>query len=70
MASAQAKSATADTMADIVEAHAEQVNRKVAAQHKTRQAFIGELLNEGTDEVVPDHAQERVPHIVLVVRAL
>ena len=57
----------ADIMADIVETHAEQVIRKVAAQPNSRQASVAEaLLNEGTDEVVPDHAQERVPHIVLI----
>ena len=47
-------------MADIVEAHAEQVKRNGAAQPSSRQAFVA-------DEVVPDHAQERVPRIVLIV---
>ena len=63
MASAKANA----TMADIV-AHAEHVKRKVAAQPNSRQAFVAAaLLNEGTDEVVPDRAQKRVPHIVPVV---
>ena len=54
-------------MADIVEAHAEQVKRNVTAQPNSRHAFVTEtLLDEGIDELVPDHAQERVPHIVLM----
>ena len=59
-------------MADIAEVHADQVKRKVAAQPNSGQAFVAEaLLNEGTDGVVPNHAQKRVPHGVLaVVRAL
>ena len=61
LASVKANSTMADTMADIVQAHAEQVKQKVAPQPNSHQAFVAKaLLNEGTGEEVPDHAQERV----------
>ena len=66
LASVLANSTIADIMADIVEAHAEEVKQKVTAQPNFCQALVAEALwNKGTDEVVLDLAQERVPHTVL-----
>ncbi len=59
--SVKANSTIADIMTDIVE----------VMQSRSSEKWQHNLLDEGTDGVVPDHAQERVPHIVLiVVRAL
>ena len=56
----------ADITSDIVKAHGQ-----VKSDSTTQSSVTEALLNEESDELVPGCAQERVPHIVLiVVRAL